>query len=387
MGPCGRLGHRYLLSSIFASFHYSLLLCLTGLFFAFPCSWLTLHVSWGFPIICGLLFVPTTISFLFASLTDTGVLRKGIEEELANQAEIIRAPRQHWCNRCQLHGLPHTFHCAWCNTCVEDFDHHCLWINNCVGRHNIRSFFLFVVFLSGYNAAVMASCLAYLVLNSQQPFSVEKICTIVVTIPTAFYLLPLLIQLSNQLSNIWTARDRCKLQAHATQRQPFQSPQTWWWTPALRIQHGSKSRVKPAAPKAPAQRAREALAFFQFPPVSSSRLTTPSSPLGSGPGAKPCEWRAASAWRHFLAAVGSVVRPKGPAPGESAQHVVQEVAKKKSGWSLNATDRSQEIPIPEMPESLQLLDEDQDTHWKCQLYINRRAPSSPTGTLLSLSDI
>ncbi|XP_048356015.1 palmitoyltransferase ZDHHC19 [Sphaerodactylus townsendi] len=271
----GHVGRLYLLSSIFASSHFSLLLCLTCLFFTFPCSWLTLHVSWAFPIVCGLLFIPTVIFFLFTSFTDTGILRKGIEEELLNQAVVIRAPRQHWCNRCQLHSLPHTFHCAWCNTCVEEFDHHCMWLNNCIGRYNIRCFFLFVVFLSSYNLVVMSSCLTYLVLNNQQPFNVEKICTIVVTIPTAFYLLPLLIQLISQLSNIWTTWYRCKLQA----------------------------------------------------------------------------------------------------------------GKKKNSWPLNTTDGSTEIPIPEMPESLQLLDEDQDTHWKCQLYINRRGPPSPTGTLLSLTDI
>ncbi|XP_060098830.1 palmitoyltransferase ZDHHC19 [Heteronotia binoei] len=386
MGRGGRVGRPYLLSSIFASFHFSLLLCLTCLFFTFPCSWLTLHISWGYPVICGLLFIPTIIFFLRTSFTDTSILRKGIEEELENQAIVIRAPRQHWCNRCQLHGLPHTFHCTWCNTCVEDFDHHCMWLNNCIGRHNIRSFFLFVVFLSGYNAAVMASCLAYLVLNSQKPFSVEKICTIVVTIPTAFYLLPLLIQLSTQLSNIRKDRHKCKLHQahHATQGKTFRSPQAWWWTVASRIQQGPNCRANSAArPKAQAPNARKAPTVLGASPVSSSRSTAPSSSPGGGPRDKPGEWRAAEAWRHFLAAAGRVLRLKGPAPGESTQQAAQEASKKKSSWLLNASD----IPIPEMPESLQLLDEDHDTHWKCQLYINRRAPASPTGTLLSLSDI
>nr|XP_056705896.1 palmitoyltransferase ZDHHC19 [Euleptes europaea] len=383
MRPGAQVGRLYLMSSIFASFHFSLLLCLTCLFFTFPCSWLTLHVSWAFPITCGLLFIPTIVFFLFASFTDTGILHKGIEEELVNQVVIIRAPRQHWCNRCQLHSLPHTFHCAWCNTCVEDFDHHCMWLNNCIGRHNIRFFGLFVVFLSGYDMAVMASCLAYLVLNPQPPFSVEKICTIMVTIPAAFYLLPLLIQLSSQLSNIWTAQYRCKLQAQASHGKPFKSRLAWGWPWALHTRHGSKPRVKSAMPKAQTEKAEKA----SVPPVSDFSLATASSSSCGGPPNKPDERRAAKAWHHLLAAMGSFLRQKGPRMGESTQQFTTEAGKKKSSWPLNTTDRSTEIPIPEMPESLQLLDEDQDTHWKCQLYINRRAPSSPTGTLLSLSDI
>uniref|UniRef100_A0ACB8FL09 Uncharacterized protein n=1 Tax=Sphaerodactylus townsendi TaxID=933632 RepID=A0ACB8FL09_9SAUR len=281
------------------------------------------------------------------------LLSPGIEEELLNQAVVIRAPRQHWCNRCQLHSLPHTFHCAWCNTCVEEFDHHCMWLNNCIGRYNIRCFFLFVVFLSSYNLVVMSSCLTYLVLNNQQPFNVEKICTIVVTIPTAFYLLPLLIQLISQLSNIWT---------------------TW-------------PRVKSAGPKPRAQKAGKASAIPQALPVSIFRSAAANSSSGGCPPDKPGERRAATAWRRFLAAVGSFLHRKGPTREESAQQLAQEAGKKKNSWPLNTTDGSTEIPIPEMPESLQLLDEDQDTHWKCQLYINRRGPPSPTGTLLSLTDI
>ncbi|XP_077203918.1 palmitoyltransferase ZDHHC19 [Paroedura picta] len=387
MGPDGHVGRLDIISSIFASFHFSLLLFLTCLFFTFPCSWLTLHISWGFPIICGLLFIPTIIFFLLASFTDTSILHKGIEEELVNQAVTIRALTQHWCNRCQLHGLPHTFHCAWCNTCVEDFDHHCMWLNNCVGRRNVRFFFLFVVFLSAYNTAVMSSCLTYLVLSSQQPFGVERICTIVVTIPTAFYLLPLLIQLSTQLRNIRRARSSCKLQTHAAQGNAFQSPQAWWRTPAWHIRHGPMSRAKSATAKAQAQRGRKAWAVLRGLPMSSFHWATPHSSEGACPRDKPAEWRAGEAWRHFLAAVGSVLCWKGPAPGESTEQVAQEAGKKNSSWPLNNPDRITEIPIPELPESLQLLDEDQDIHWKCQLYINRHAPSSPTGTLLSLSDI
>uniref|UniRef100_A0A670KF68 Palmitoyltransferase n=1 Tax=Podarcis muralis TaxID=64176 RepID=A0A670KF68_PODMU len=177
-----------------------------------PPLWLALHVSWAFPTISGLLFIPTIIYFLLTSFTDTGILHKGIEEELVNQAFTMKDLNQHWCNKCQLYCLQHTFHCSWCNTCVEEFDHHCMWVNNCIGYHNLRFFIFFVAFLSGYDLAVLASCLVYLAFNSQQVFSVEKICTVLVTIPAAFYLVPLLLLVCTQIRYILAAHHSCKFQ-------------------------------------------------------------------------------------------------------------------------------------------------------------------------------
>ncbi|XP_026581482.1 probable palmitoyltransferase ZDHHC19, partial [Pseudonaja textilis] len=172
-----RDGCHPVLSGSFASFHFSSLLALSCLFFTFPGSWLGLNVSWAFPIVSGNLLILTILYFFLTSFTDTGILHKGIEEELENQANTLSSRQQHWCNNCQLYCLPHTFHCRWCNICVEEFDHHCLWVNNCIGCHNFRFFLLFVFFLTIYDLVALLACFTYLALNFQQPFGVEKICT------------------------------------------------------------------------------------------------------------------------------------------------------------------------------------------------------------------
>ncbi|KAM6443641.1 palmitoyltransferase ZDHHC19 [Liasis olivaceus] len=217
MAPSGE-GCPSFCSGLFASFHFSTLMGLSCLFFTFPCSWLALNVSWAFPVICGHLLIPTILYFFLTSFTDTGILHKGIEEELENQANTLGSLQQHWCNKCQLYCLPHTFHCSWCNTCVEEFDHHCMWVNNCIGCHNFRFFLLFVFFLTSYDLAVLVTCLTYLALNTQQPFGVEKICTVLLTLPAAFSLVPLLILLSHQIITVVAAQDSSKFKALSCSR-------------------------------------------------------------------------------------------------------------------------------------------------------------------------
>lgn len=393
MGP-GHPGCSYLASSLFASFHFSTLLCLSCLFFTFPCSWLALHVSWAFPIVCGLFFILTIIYFLLTSFTDTGILHRGIEEEMANQVLTKKDLNLHWCNHCQLYCLPHTFHCTWCNTCVEEFNHHCMWLNNCIGCHNLRSFFLFVAFLSGYDLAVLASCLAYIVLNNLQPgFNAEKICTVLVTIPTAFYLVPLLVLLYTHIGYIFAAVHKCKCQAHCTVRHALHGGGTpyrwrrhsWTWHSALRSQHGHKYRVRSDRPatKATILKDRRPSKLRRAAPIASFGIPA----AGSSPRGSPREQKVAKAWRHFLSAVGNLLRRRGPRLGAPAEQAAKSGGKRKTSWQLNTNARSMEIPIPDMLDSLELLDEDQNTHWKCQIHLSRRAPSSPTATLLSVSEI
>ncbi|KAJ6655481.1 hypothetical protein lerEdw1_005059 [Lerista edwardsae] len=421
------------------------------------CSWLALHVSWAFPIVCGLFFILTIIYFLLTSFTDTGILHRGIEEEMANQVLTKKDVNLHWCNQCQLYCLPHTFHCSWCNTCVEvmyggplkagwvdlrgspflstaallpeqgrkggreggrerasrghtqgepvspamtpvrplqEFNHHCMWLNNCIGCHNLRSFFLFVAFLSGYDLAVLASCLAYIVLNNLLPgFNAEKICTVLVTIPTAFYLVPLLVLLYTHIGYIFSAVHKCKCQAHCTVRHALHGGGTpcrwrrhsWTWHSALRSPHGHKYRVRSERPatKATILKDRRASKLRRAPPMASFGL--PAG--GSSARGSPREQQVAKAWRHFLSAVGNLLRRRGPRLGTPAEQAAKSGGKRKTGWQLNTNARSMEIPIPDMLDSLELLDEDQNTHWKCQIHLSRRAPSSPTATLLSVSEI
>ncbi|XP_053163239.1 palmitoyltransferase ZDHHC19 isoform X2 [Hemicordylus capensis] len=397
MGPTRR-GCSSLSSSLFASFHFSTLMCLSSLFFTFPCSWLALHVSWAFPIVCGLFFIPTIIYFLLTSFTDTGILRKGIEEEMMNQEVTMKHLHPHWCNTCQLYCLPRTFHCSWCNTCVEEFDHHCMWLNNCIGCHNLRFFFLFVVFLSGYDLAVLVSCLAYIALNSKQDFSVEKICTVLVTIPTAFYLVPLLILLCTQIGYIFAPRHRCKCQAHAAhggrrpcRRQQQQQQQRWaWnWSSAAGNQPGSQYRLRSARPiaKVSILKGRRTTEHCHAPHMYSFSMAAPGSVPHGCPHDMPREQKVVKAWRHILSAVGNLLHRRGPGQGVSAEPAAKEVSKTKTIWQLNSNARSMEIPMPDMLDSLELLDEDLNTHWKGEIHINRRALASPTATLLSVSDI
>uniref|UniRef100_A0A8C3P8S2 Palmitoyltransferase n=1 Tax=Chrysemys picta bellii TaxID=8478 RepID=A0A8C3P8S2_CHRPI len=163
---------RWVLPSLLASFHFSSLVALSGLFFSFPCSWLAVHVSLAFPLVTGILFIPAVANLLLASFTDPGILHRGAEGRAGLVIQALRVKERrfdlHWCQKCQYYCPPRTFHCPWCNVCVEEFDHHCKWLNNCIGCRNFRFFFLFVAFLCGYNVVVLASCITYLVLNSHQ---------------------------------------------------------------------------------------------------------------------------------------------------------------------------------------------------------------------------
>ncbi|XP_019358601.1 PREDICTED: probable palmitoyltransferase ZDHHC19 [Gavialis gangeticus] len=207
----GGEGLRWVLPSLCASFHVSSLVCLSALFFSFPCGWLAVHVSLAFPVVAGILFLPTLANLLLASFMDPGILPRGAKGRTRLVIQVLHdkdrrfGPR--WCHKCHCYCPPQSFHCPSCNVCVEGFDHHCYWLNNCVGRGNARCFSLFVAFLCGYNALVLASCIAYLVLSSGQALSTEKACAIVVTVPAAFYLLPLLALASSRARlHAWAKR-------------------------------------------------------------------------------------------------------------------------------------------------------------------------------------
>eukprot|EP00697_Spironema_sp_BW2_P009701 gnl/Spiro4/24671_TR12242_c0_g1_i1.p1 gnl/Spiro4/24671_TR12242_c0_g1~~gnl/Spiro4/24671_TR12242_c0_g1_i1.p1 ORF type:complete len:307 (+),score=58.60 gnl/Spiro4/24671_TR12242_c0_g1_i1:111-1031(+) len=52
------------------------------------------------------------------------------------------------CRSCRTLKPPRFHHCRTCNRCVYRMDHHCPFINNCVGLHNLRHFFLFLVWVT-----------------------------------------------------------------------------------------------------------------------------------------------------------------------------------------------------------------------------------------------
>nr|XP_020633655.1 probable palmitoyltransferase ZDHHC19 isoform X1 [Pogona vitticeps] len=323
-----------LTSGLFASFNFSTLVALSCLFFTFPCSWLAVNISWAFPIICGHLFIPTILYFLLTSFTDTGILHRGIDQTLMNQPVNMNDLNQHWCNKCQLYCLPHTSHCAWCDTCVEEFDHHCVWVNNCISCHNVRFFTLFVVFLSGYDLAVLTSCLVYFALSAHQGFSIEKICTVLVTIPAAFYLTPLLLLLCSQISRLLAAQQRCKSEALSSAQKQNHPTSCKWWNSS------KKGRAKSALPGV--------RVLTLEPPDPSElhrvpRISSVDAPLpGSGtPDSLSRGQKALKAWCHFRSVLGSLLHRQDPSLG-GAKKQGQDSQKKTAG-QLKVPDRSMQI--------------------------------------------
>ncbi|XP_074070863.1 palmitoyltransferase ZDHHC19 isoform X2 [Macrotis lagotis] len=205
--PHRTVPHSWAMSSIFAAFNVVLLITISGLFFSFP--WLAQHGDWVSPIITGFLFVPTLVSLIFLNFSDPGILHRGSEWQCPLSIKVVwvnrRAFRLQWCQRCCYHRPPRTYHCPWCNICVEDFDHHCKWVNNCIGQRNFRCFMLLVVSLCLYTGSLLSSCLFFLIQTSQQPFSVDKAFAIVVAIPAAAFMLPLLLLLGMQALSVSSA--------------------------------------------------------------------------------------------------------------------------------------------------------------------------------------
>ena len=50
------------------------------------------------------------------------------------------------CVQCKTVKPMRTHHCSQCARCVIRMDHHCVWIGNCVGKHNMKSFLLFLAY-------------------------------------------------------------------------------------------------------------------------------------------------------------------------------------------------------------------------------------------------
>lgn len=87
---------------------------------------------------------------------------------MANQTRevVIHGQRMRlkYCYTCGFFRPPRATHCSICNTCVDHFDHHCPWIGNCVGRRNYRTFYCFLIFVSGYLITLASCSLAHLIL-------------------------------------------------------------------------------------------------------------------------------------------------------------------------------------------------------------------------------
>ncbi|XP_005383177.1 PREDICTED: probable palmitoyltransferase ZDHHC19 isoform X2 [Chinchilla lanigera] len=286
----------WFLPSLFPAFNVVLLVTFSGLFFAFPCRWLAQSGGWVVPAVTGPLFVLTFFSLISLNFSDPGTLHQGsLEDPMMVHVVWVnrRAFRLRWCPRCCFHRPPRTHHCPWCNICVEDFDHHCKWVNNCVGHRNFRAFLLLVVSLCLYSSTVLAASLVFLVRNSHLPFNLDKAMALVVVIPSAGFLVPLLVLLVSQVLSVSTAEHSYEGQCRDLQGyNPFNQgcARNWYLTLCAplgpRYMSDAVWLQRPVGPEGvptPAPRPPPCpCAHCHLPPPG-----TPPQPLGHCPGKGP----------------------------------------------------------------------------------------------------
>ncbi|XP_077577588.1 palmitoyltransferase ZDHHC18a isoform X2 [Stigmatopora nigra] len=159
-----------------------------GLFFAFDCPFLVVHLTVCIPVIGGVLFVFVVLSLLRTSFTDPGILPRATLDEAADIEKQIdtsgsssyRPPprtkeilinqqvvKLKYCFTCKMFRPPRTSHCSLCDNCVERFDHHCPWVGNCVGKRNYRFFYSFIISLSFLTSFIFGCVIAHITLRSQ----------------------------------------------------------------------------------------------------------------------------------------------------------------------------------------------------------------------------
>ncbi|XP_041354786.1 palmitoyltransferase ZDHHC18-B-like isoform X2 [Gigantopelta aegis] len=169
-----------------------LIVVTSGLFFAFDCFYLAVHVTPAIPAIGAVIFIFVMATLFRTSFSDPGVIPRATPDEAAEierQMEIPNAgspgtyrppPRTRevvvkgqvvklkYCFTCKIFRPPRASHCSLCDNCVERFDHHCPWVGNCVGRRNYRYFYLFILSLSVLCIYIFACVLTHLILRAQQ---------------------------------------------------------------------------------------------------------------------------------------------------------------------------------------------------------------------------
>ncbi|XP_065584028.1 palmitoyltransferase ZDHHC14-like [Artemia franciscana] len=163
----------------------------SGLFFAFDCPYLTVHLSPVIPVIAGAMFIFVLSSLFRTSCMDPGIIPRAMGDEAAfieRQIEVpnssncqlsapVRPPprakeivvcgqviKLKYCYTCRIFRPPRASHCSICDNCVDRFDHHCPWVGNCVGKRNYRFFYSFIVSLAVYCIYIFSCSVAHLML-------------------------------------------------------------------------------------------------------------------------------------------------------------------------------------------------------------------------------
>ncbi|CAH1799989.1 unnamed protein product, partial [Owenia fusiformis] len=170
-----------------------LIIVTSGLFFAFDCRYLAVHVSPAIPVVAGLLFIFVMSTLFRTSFSDPGVIPRATPDEAADIERQIEVPQSgnpatyrppprtkeviikgqvtklKYCFTCKIFRPPRASHCSVCDNCVDRFDHHCPWVGNCVGKRNYRYFYLFILSLSILCIYIFACVITHLVLRAQPP--------------------------------------------------------------------------------------------------------------------------------------------------------------------------------------------------------------------------
>ncbi|XP_076247248.1 palmitoyltransferase app isoform X1 [Calliopsis andreniformis] len=168
----------------------------SGLFFAFDCPFLAVHITPAIPVIGGLLFIFVMSALFRTSFSDPGVIPRATPDEAAYIEKQIEVPNNgnskmyrppprtkevlvkgqpvklKYCFTCKIFRPPRASHCSLCDNCVERFDHHCPWVGNCVGRRNYRYFYAFIVSLAFLCVFIFACAVTHLIMLTRdgRPF-------------------------------------------------------------------------------------------------------------------------------------------------------------------------------------------------------------------------
>ncbi|XP_048510530.1 palmitoyltransferase app isoform X2 [Athalia rosae] len=168
----------------------------SGLFFAFDCPFLAVHITPAIPVIGGLLFIFVMSTLFRTSFSDPGVIPRATPDEAAYIEKQIEVPNNDnsptyrppprtkevlvkgqpvklkYCFTCKIFRPPRASHCSLCDNCVERFDHHCPWVGNCVGRRNYRYFYAFIVSLAFLCVFIFACAITHLIMltTNDRPF-------------------------------------------------------------------------------------------------------------------------------------------------------------------------------------------------------------------------
>ncbi|XP_066586545.1 palmitoyltransferase ZDHHC9 isoform X1 [Prorops nasuta] len=168
----------------------------SGLFFAFDCPFLAVHITPAIPVIGGLLFIFVMSALFRTSFSDPGVIPRATPDEAAYIEKQIEVPNNgnaktyrppprtkeilvrgqpvklKYCFTCKIFRPPRASHCSLCDNCVERFDHHCPWVGNCVGRRNYRYFYAFILSLAFLCVFIFACAVTHLIMltRDDKPF-------------------------------------------------------------------------------------------------------------------------------------------------------------------------------------------------------------------------